>query len=163
MSVSRKTALVLSFVAGALLLGTPAFAHDNGRWHNNDNYNYRYYDRSGYHDRYDNDRYRRVEYYQVNLTPRQWQDARRYMNNAYWDRCNNRGRYSGCQTYGRQVYFNRGDYLPRHINTWQVPHNVLTILPPAPRGARYVWVDRDVLLVRDNDLSILDVIRLITG
>lgn len=39
---------------------------------------------------------------------------------------------------------------------WDVPEDVLELLPAAPHGSRYIWVDRDILLISEATKKIID-------
>lgn len=170
----KISTFALTLVAGATLLSGASLARDNDRYDNNgrgnnDRYQERSYNNHDRNDRNDwrNDRDDRryskpAPSYRVNLSPAQYRDLNRRMETAYWQRCSvsSHGRYYDCSParYSRVNYV-VGRPLPRHAQVWDVPYNVRYSLPRPYANTRYVWVDRDILLIDQRDNTILDIIR----
>lgn len=52
---------------------------------------------------------------------------------------------------------------PLRADYWPVPQEVMSYLPAAPVGTRYVWVDRDVLLISEATKKVLDATVILSG
>jgi hypothetical protein len=65
-------------------------------------------------------------------------------------------KHNGCLPPGQAKKYRVGYVLPAYVEYWDVPSDVLVLLPAAPPGARYVWVDRDILLMSEATKKILD-------
>lgn len=61
---------------------------------------------------------------------------------------------NGCLPPGQAKKYHVGGIYDGHF--WDVPSDVITLLPAAPHGARYIWVDRDILLISEATKKILD-------
>lgn len=59
--------------------------------------------------------------------------------------------------------FRIGATLPHYVRCKEPPRSVVSVLPPVPRGARYVQVDRDVYLMSEASRKILDAVVLISA
>lgn len=161
---TKLSTFALTLAAGAALFSGASYARDNdNRWNYQQSYNQ---NRGGYerdYNRYDNHRYDDRRYdYRVNLTPQQYRNMSRSMQTAYWQKCSvtPHGRYYDC-TPARynQVNYVVGRPLPRQTVVWDVPYNVRYSLPRPYANTRYVWVDRDILLIDQRDNTVLDIIR----
>lgn len=65
-------------------------------------------------------------------------------------------KHNGCRPPGQAKKYVIGQPLPGYVDYWPVPRDVLDLLPIAPHGSRYVWVDRDVLLISEATKKVLD-------
>lgn len=72
-------------------------------------------------------------------------------------------KHNGCLPPGHAKQYVIGQPLPAGVTWWPVPSDVLMTLPPAPYGAQYVWVDRDVLLVTEATKKVLDAVVLLSA
>jgi hypothetical protein len=63
-------------------------------------------------------------------------------------------KHNGCLPPGQAKKYRIGDIYHGHY--WDVPGDVLVLLPAAPHGSRYIWADRDVLLISEATKKILD-------
>ena len=70
---------------------------------------------------------------------------------------------NGCMPPGQVRNFVVGQPLPRTITYYSVPQQVITYLPPAPYGYRYVRVYDDVVLMKTTDRVIIDVMLNLLG
>lgn len=159
----KLSTFALTLATGAVLFSGVSYARDNDdRWngYSRDN-NQGRYERS--YDQNDNRRdYRPENNYKVNLTPSQYRNMNRSMQTAYWQKCSvsPHGRYYDCTpTRYSQVNYVVGRPLPRQTVVWDVPYNVRYSLPRPYANTRYVWVDRDILLIDQRDNTVLDIIR----
>ncbi len=65
-------------------------------------------------------------------------------------------KHNGCRPPGQVKRYVIGQPLPGYLSYWPVPGDVLDLLPVAPYGSRYIWVDRDILLISEATKKILD-------
>lgn len=72
-------------------------------------------------------------------------------------------KHNGCLPPGQAKHYAVGQVLPDDFIYWDVPSDVLTLLPAAPRGSRYIAVDKDVLLINEGTKKILDAITLFSA
>lgn len=70
---------------------------------------------------------------------------------------------NGCLPPGHARHYVIGQPLPPGIAYWDVPPDVLALLPPAPSYARYVWVDKDVLLISEATKKVLDAVVILSA
>lgn len=181
MKHARLFIFTLALIAGGTLFGTQSHAHDNDRsWENGgpdythhsrydherhdydrNDYDRNDYDRRDYHSRYD----RHKDYWRINLSSREKERIGWKLEDAYEKRCSTVAsrRYYGCLPPGRSYEHRVGNRLSPHVVTWAVPYNVKSMLPSPRYGTRYVWADRDILLVSNDTGVVLDVVRLIWG
>ena len=68
-----------------------------------------------------------------------------------------------CIPPGQAKKYSIGQPLPRWVDYWPVPGDVLARLPAAPHGAQYVWVDRDILLISEATKKVLDAAVILSG
>ncbi len=59
--------------------------------------------------------------------------------------------------------FRIGAMLPHYVRCKEPPRSVVSVLPPVPRGALYVQVDRDIYLMSEKSREILDAIVMISA
>lgn len=59
--------------------------------------------------------------------------------------------------------FRIGATLPHYVRCTEPPRSVVSVLPPVPRGARYVQVDKDIYLMSEASRKILDAVVLISA
>lgn len=174
-------ALVLTILTSSLATTTQALAHDD-RWQDNRHHDERYNGRGhdddrGWDDRgrgrdrnnswprqvYDyNDSYSTQNIVRINISPWDRKDLSREIDREYWEKCRTVAgqRYYNCSNYsGHGMSYRIGQKLPPQAVAWNVPRNALTYLPRASHGTRYIWVDRDILLISSNSGIILDAVR----
>lgn len=72
-------------------------------------------------------------------------------------------KHNGCQAPGQAKKYQIGKPLPRNVTYWEVPRDVRAKLHAPPRGAEYVMVDRDVLLISTATRNIIDAIVLFSS
>lgn len=174
--MKRKT-LLTAFLTLILLSGVisgsgSAEAHDTDRW--NDHGRHKGWDRHdddrndwsrgrGYSYDY-NDRYSAYPIVRINLSPWDRADISRRMEREYWEKCRTVAgqRYHNCgSSYsGHGMSYRTGSKLPPQAVVWNVPRSVTPYLPRATHGTRYVWVDRDILLITSDGGIVLDSVRI---
>jgi len=72
-------------------------------------------------------------------------------------------KHNGCLPPGHAKRYIIGQPLPYEVVYWDVPPEVITLLPAAPYGTRYVWVDKDVLLISEASKKVLDAVVLLSA
>lgn len=70
-----------------------------------------------------------------------------------------RKRENGCLAPGQARNWSVGQPVPRGVQTYAVPTQVLRQFPPAPAGYRYVRIGGDIVLVRQQNNLIVDIIQ----
>lgn len=70
-------------------------------------------------------------------------------------------KHNGCRPPGHTHRYVIGQ--PYYGPYWEVPHDVIVTLPYPPRGSRYIWVDRDILLVSEATKKVLDAVVILSG
>jgi Ni/Co efflux regulator RcnB len=71
---------------------------------------------------------------------------------------------NGCMPPGQaKKNYAVGQALPNYVQYYSVPQQVVTYLPPAPYGYRYVRVYDDIVLMSTTDRIIIDVLRNLLG
>jgi hypothetical protein len=70
---------------------------------------------------------------------------------------------NGCLPPGQAKKYVIGHPLPPGLVYWDVPPDVLAILPPAPAGAYYLWADRDILLISEASKKVLDAVVILSA
>lgn len=70
-------------------------------------------------------------------------------------------KHNGCLPPGHARGYVIGAPLPGGY--WPVPEDVLVMLPRAPIGSRYVWVDKDILLISEATKKVLDAVVILSG
>lgn len=88
----------------------------------------------------------------------------RYMRSHYQKNCppGLAKKNNGCMPPGQAKKYVIGGILPDGIWT-DLPYGLLDVLGPAPRGYRYVQVDKDVLLINEATKKILDAVTLLSA
>ena len=66
---------------------------------------------------------------------------------------------NGCLPPGQAKKWHRGQPLPRDLQRYPLPRDLLGRLPPAPRGHEYVRVASDILLIAVGSGMVLDAIE----
>ena len=161
MTFLRSLVLTASVLILSATGGSTVFAHDNNTNGNHygsyqqHGYPYKSYDRYDRYDRHDRDN-RSYNYWNVNLSPREREDASRRFYEAYSRQCGSNmawRTYYGCDKF--QPY-QVGRRLEPGIVTLNLPGSVTRSLPRPHPDTRYVWVNRDILLVSKWDGTVLD-------
>ncbi len=70
-------------------------------------------------------------------------------------------KHNGCLPPGHARGYRIGE--PLIGGYWPVPGDVAVLLPRAPYGSRYVWVDRDILLISEATKKVLDAVVILSG
>lgn len=70
-------------------------------------------------------------------------------------------KHNGCLPPGHAHGYRVGAPLPGGY--WPVPDDVVVLLPRAPYGAKYVWVDKDILLISEATKKVLDAAVILSG
>lgn len=65
---------------------------------------------------------------------------------------------NGCMPPGQTGKWVVGQPIPRGVTVYSVPQPVITQLPPAPIGYRYARIGGDIVLVRQQNNVIVDII-----
>ena len=65
---------------------------------------------------------------------------------------------NGCMPPGQARKLVPGQPVPAGVTLYQVPRQVIVQLPPAPYGYRYARVGNDIVLVRNENQLIVDII-----
>ncbi len=93
--------------------------------------------------------------------------ARRYYSQRYGDgRACPPGlakKNNGCMPPGQARKWEVGQPLPRGVAVYTVPQPVLIHLPPAPYGYRYARIGNDIVLVRQQNNLVVDIIVNLLG
>lgn len=111
--------------------------------------------------RYDHDHDRvRIQISQPNVIV-----VRERLQPYYYSKCppGLRRKHNGCLPPGHAKNYYIGQPLPTYVEYWAVPRDVLVSLPPAPYGTRYIWVDRDILLISEASKLVLDAVVLLSA
>lgn len=72
-------------------------------------------------------------------------------------------KHNGCLPPGQAKKYRVGERLPAGVRWSPVPHDLLVMLTPPPRGYRYVKVDRDVLLIGEATKKVIDAVELLSA
>jgi Ni/Co efflux regulator RcnB len=70
---------------------------------------------------------------------------------------------NGCLPPGQARKWDVGQPIPRGVTVYSVPQPVLVRLPPAPYGYRYARIGGDIVLVRQQNNVIVDIIQGLLG
>jgi Ni/Co efflux regulator RcnB len=70
---------------------------------------------------------------------------------------------NGCMPPGQARKWDVGQPLPRGVAVYEVPRPVLVQLPAAPYGYRYARVGGDIVLVRNQNNLVIDIILNVFG
>lgn len=81
-----------------------------------------------------------------------------YYNNGYYNHS-----YSTGPFYRTSTHYRRGFYAPRTVSWQPVPDYYLSRFPPAGYNERYVYADRDVLLISTATNEILNALVLLSA
>ena len=68
-------------------------------------------------------------------------------------------KHNGCMPPGQVGKWAVGQPIPRGVTVYPVPQPVIRQLPPAPYGYRYVQLGGDVVLVKQQDNLIVDILQ----
>ena len=177
-TILLTAAFALTVLTSGLAPTGHALAHDNDRWQDSrhdDRYDGRDHDDRGRNDRgrdrndswprqvYNyNDTYSPQNIVRINISPWDRKDLSREIDREYWEKCRTVAgqRFYNCTNYsGHGMSYRIGQKLPPQAVAWNIPRNALTYLPRASHGTRYIWVDRDILLISTNSGIILDAVR----
>lgn len=66
---------------------------------------------------------------------------------------------NGCLPPGQAKKWAMGRPLPRDLRYYELPHDLLVRMPPAPAGHRYVQVAGDILLIAVGSSMVVDAIQ----
>lgn len=94
--------------------------------------------------------------YRIWLSGYQESRIQRELRASYFNKCRNRHGCTSSSNWGRRYQI--GYPLPPHAVVWRMPNTVHRYLPPPAYGTRYVWVDRELLLISDRTGTILDIV-----
>ncbi|HTK84059.1 MAG TPA: RcnB family protein [Patescibacteria group bacterium] len=72
-------------------------------------------------------------------------------------------KHNGCLPPGQAKKYQVGERLPTGVTWSPVPHDLLVMLTPPPRGYRYVRVDHDVLLIGEATKKVIDAVELLSA
>jgi Protein of unknown function (DUF1236). len=72
-------------------------------------------------------------------------------------------KHNGCLPPGHAGNWAVGQPVPRGVTIYSVPQPVLVQLPPAPYGYRYARIGADIVLVRQQNNLIVDIIQGLLG
>ena len=89
--------------------------------------------------------------------------AREYYGNAYGSgkRCppGLAKKDNGCMPPGQARKWAVGQPVPRGVQTYSVPVQVVRRMPPAPAGYRYARIGNDLVLVRQQNNVVVDIVQ----
>jgi hypothetical protein len=90
---------------------------------------------------------------------------RREVEGAYVKRCppGLAKKHNGCMPPGQAKKWSVGHVIPTDVVYYMPPRNVLLLLPEPPLHARYVMVDRDILLISEATKKVLDAVVLFSA
>lgn len=72
-------------------------------------------------------------------------------------------KHNGCMPPGQARKLAVGERVPTGVTLYPVPRPVIVQLPPPPYGYRYARVGNDIVLVRNNNQVIVDIIAGLLG
>jgi Ni/Co efflux regulator RcnB len=161
---SVKIKCLLAFVIGGLLAVTPVMA-DKPEWagggkgkSGRDDRADRRDDRRGEHGGARGERDGRRPHFEErhNVVVREY-----YTGNYQGGRCppGLAKKHNGCMPPGQAKKWKYGKPLPASVVYYEVPPQLVTRLPPAPRGHRYVRVAGDILLIAVGTAIVIDAIE----
>src|SRR4051812_43032614 len=151
-TMKKSKFALCSAVAAAVMFGMPVFAKDHGDDHG----------KGKGHDKKEERAERREDIRQGQyFNDNHRQQVHGYYAEHYGGR---KGcppglakKQNGCMPPGQARKWDVGHPLPRDVVVYSVPQPVLTYLPPAPVGYRYQRVGGDLVLVRNNDRVVVDI------
>jgi Ni/Co efflux regulator RcnB len=148
---------VCTAIAAAFMLGTPAFAKDHGDKGMEKAQKHADKEERKAEKREHKEEIRQGQYFNDNHR----QQVHGYYAEHYGGR---KGcppglakKQNGCMPPGQARKWDVGQPLPRNVVVYSVPQPVLTYLPAAPAGYRYQRVGGDLVLVRNNDRVVVDI------
>lgn len=68
-------------------------------------------------------------------------------------------KHNGCLPPGQAKKWSRGRALPRDVRYYDLPPDLLVLMPPPPPGHRYVRVAGDILLITVGTSMVVDAIQ----
>jgi hypothetical protein len=72
-------------------------------------------------------------------------------------------KHNGCRPPGHAKVYQPGFVLGPDIHWSPLPHDLLALLHPAPRGYQYVEVDKNVYLIGEASKKIIDAVTLLSA
>lgn len=70
---------------------------------------------------------------------------------------------NGCLPPGIAKKYGVGRTLPHDVSFSDLPRDLLDLLNPAPRGYKYVQVDKDILLIGEASKKVIDAVTLLSA
>lgn len=168
MKQHRSSLSVCILALSTLLAGTPVFA-DKPDWAGGGKGG----GKEGKHEEKNNDRRddRRDSRHdddrrQGSLEIRFGDDNRRIVNSYYGDQFRSGNcppglakKNNGCQPPGQAKKWQRGRALPRDLQYYDLPHDLVVRLPMPPSGHRYVRVAGDILMIAVGTSMVVDALE----
>jgi Ni/Co efflux regulator RcnB len=165
MKKTSPTARLLALALVSILAASPAFAkggdeHGNGHGRGHDKDKHEQQERHGD---------RRVEDVRVGGY---FNDEHRNAVRHYYSERYGQGKacppglakkHNGCMPPGQARKLAVGERVPSGVTLYPVPQPVVVQLPPPPYGYRYARVGNDIVLVRNNNQVIVDIIAGLLG
>ena len=158
-----------SITLAALLCATPALAdrggkHGHGNSRDDDRQEERYERRYDRDDRYERDRDRDRDRIGISLS---FGGSHREVIQDYYGQEFRQGhcppglakKGNGCQPPGQARKWQRGQPLPRDVQYYPLPSDLMRRLPPPPAGHEYVRVASDILMIAVGTAMVVDAIQ----
>lgn len=88
-----------------------------------------------------------------------------YIKNRYVKKCppGLAKKNNGCLPPGIAKKYSLGKALPHELDYANLPSDLLDLLNPAPRGYKYVQVDKDILLIGEASKKVIDAVTLLSA
>ncbi len=165
------TRMICSAAIAVMMLSSPTWAKDNDKGHGKGNKHvsksHGDHHKGGGNNReyHDYDHNRDGDGLTINLNFNQQQAVYDRLHPYYVHKCppGLKKKHNGCLPPGHAKQYIVGQPLPAGVTYWPLPQDVLMTMPPAPYGAQYVWVDRDVLLISEATKKVLDAVVLLSA
>ena len=166
----------IAVAVASLLVSVPAFAKDKGDDHGHGNKHAEKQERKAEkHERKDFEkaqkhaakREREEIRHGAYFNDQQRDNVRRYYSQQYSDgrRCppGLAKKNNGCMPPGQARNWAVGQPVPRGVTMYSVPQPVVVQLRPAPYGYRYARIGNDIVLVRQQNNLVVDIIQGMLG
>jgi Ni/Co efflux regulator RcnB len=165
---------LLALLACSLFIAGPAFAKDHDyEGHGNDRHAHKQEHRAEKHaDKQREKEHKRAARHEDIRLGAYFNDQNRARVREYYSQHYGHGRncppglakkHNGCLPPGQARNWAVGQPVPRGVTIYSVPQPVLVQLPPAPYGYRYARIGGDIVLVRQQNNLIVDIIVNLLG
>lgn len=179
-TLSRRS---IAVAVASLMLAVPAFAKDKGEDHGRGNKHAEKYEQKAEKYEQKAEKHARKDFQKAQkqaakrereeikhgayFNDQQRDGVRRYYTQQYGDgrRCppGLAKKNNGCMPPGQARNWAVGQPVPRGVTLYSVPQPVVTQLRPAPYGYRYARIGNDIVLVRQQNNLVVDIIQGLLG